>query len=405
MILNTNTLDQMLGDNRHYQYKILKLQDILASVDANQDMLTGFSFSRGLLGASFLYSLYGEYSADNEYIERAKEVFERACKAVTDKSTRSFYLDISELGILIIYLKNRQTIDVDINDFLTDVDELISSQQRHYISEGKVGGFVSGAISMGLYFLHRFSSNPSFSQISLNELVAGIERNAIHAQNGYFWKTTTNIKAKEVCLTMPHGSAAIAIFLTKLAEKGISPTDRIHKIVDKTLSFIGSQKVDQRYPLFPDWLIHHGKGRVSLCYGDMGIGYAYLRAGITFSNEKWFNEGMQILLNCSQRRTPEDSRVVDAGVLFGATGLALMFNKVFKLTKINQFKETSDYWFDQVLSYANRNDGYAGFKAVYNQWHNYTNLSFCEGIIGIGAGLIASLRPDFNDFDELIWLF
>lgn len=392
---------QELPVNQHKE-RVKKIHQIVEVATVHKNELLGFSYSRGLLGLSLLYYLYGNFSREFYYIEKAKEIFEQSCDLIYSRQSSNFYLDLSELGIFTQFLHHRNILKIDLNDFLGDTDEMLQEQLEVYLKEGYIGGFANGAISIGLYFLHRLPSNPAYFTPIIEGLVKGITRWTNNTSQGCYWKVKPG--EDKVYLTMPHGLAAIIVVFAKIAEYGIGCSQNIEEIVTKSISFLLHQeKLDSHYK-FNDLLNSYKVSRLAMCYGDMGVGYSLLRSGYAFRNADWYNKGLYILQNCSRRQSTTTTGVIDASILFGTTGLGLMFDKIYSITQDSSFRNSANYWYGQILQNGTTESEYAGFRAAYNQWNAYTNLSFCEGIIGIGAGLIRSLRRESPDFDELIWL-
>jgi lantibiotic biosynthesis protein len=381
-----------------------KINDILLQAHANWNLLSGFGFSRGVLGLSLLYSLQGEHTGDQHFFDKSRKLFDDACLMISEQGSKAFYVDLAELGILTEYLHKKGVLHLEPNEFLGDVDSMLHSQMKSYISDANIGGFVNGAMAMGLYFLHRFASNPTEVREILRELIQAIEEQAVRTTQGWHWKSRLNPREERVYLTLPHGSAATILFLAKAAERGIIKPDDVRNTVSQAISLLLHHEIPDSHFHFPDFMHETERSRLALCYGDMGAGYALLRAGQVFDQDGWLRKGLEVLQNCARRRSPATTSVMDASLLFGATGLGLFFDKVYVLTHRPEFDEAARYWHDRVSDFAGESEGFAGFKAAYNQWHPHTNLCFCEGIIGIGAGMIRTRQKDNTDFDELIWL-
>lgn len=74
------------------------------------------------------------------------------------------------------------------------------------------------------------------------------------------------------------------------------------------------------------------------------------------------------------------------------------------MTKIQQFKNASEYWVNETLKYSKFPDGLVGYKTAFgNSLFNEYNL--LEGIAGIGLSLLASLdRARLSSWDSLFLL-
>lgn len=382
-----------------------KIREIYRVVEANQEQLTSFGFSRGFLGISVFNYLYSVHAEKQQYVDRAREAFFQACDMIDGDLTKSYPQDFAELGLVAQYLVEADVLDLDLSVFLEDIDTILLQKMRYELRQKHIGGFVNGALGYGLYFLQRARYDQARMGLIIAELVDGILASAIQSDKGCYWQSKLKPSTVTTYLSFPHGSAAILLFLAKVVEMGLYPATRLQRTISDAVRFLEAHRVLNDYYQFIDIVESPHKSRLALCYGDMGIGYMLIRIGTVFANETWALNGLTLLKACTARRQESNTGVQDASVLFGATGLALLFDRVGQLTGEISMHETANFWYTEVLRYGYSSSGYAGFRAAYNQWHLHTNLAFSEGIIGIGCGLIKALNPNKLNFDDLIWLY
>ncbi|WP_169739267.1 lanthionine synthetase LanC family protein [Dyadobacter crusticola] len=382
-----------------------KISEICDTVSTHQEQLTSFGFSRGYLGVSVFNYLYALHSGDQNYVVKARRSFDQACDMIDGDPDKSYPQDFAELGAVVHYLYEAKVIDLEPNVFLGDVDTILLHKMRFELSQRNIGGFVNGALGYGLYFLQRCRYDYEQFQPIVAELIQGILQCAVHVQNGCYWISRLMPKKETTYLSMPHGSAAILLFFAKAVEMNLFSADALRDITRKAIVYLKAHETHDKHYHFIDIVQEPNKSRLALCYGDMGIGYMLLRAGMAFRNETWRQEGLTLLRNCATRRSQPETGVLDASILFGATGLALMFDRIAQITGESVMTEAAEFWYNEILKCGNAEDGYAGFKAAYNQWHTHTNLAFSEGVIGVGCGLIKGVNPGKVNFDDLIWLF
>jgi lantibiotic modifying enzyme len=382
-----------------------KIKEICETVTTHHEQLTSFGFSRGYLGISVFNYLYAQHSGDKSYLNKARLSFDQACDMIDGDPDKSYPQDFAELGVVVHYLYEAEVIDLEPNIFLSDIDTILLRKMRYELSQRNIGGFVNGALGYGLYFLQRCRYDYEQFQPIVAELVQGILQCAIHVESGCYWASHLTPQKEATYLSMPHGSAAILLFLAKAVEMNLFSAGPLSDITHKAIAYIKAHEAHGQHYHFIDIVQEPNKSRLALCYGDMGIGYMLLRAGTAFRNEVWRQEGLVLLRNCAARKSQPETGVLDASILFGATGLALMFDRIGQITGETLMTDAAEFWYNEILKYGHAEGGYAGFKAAYNQWHTHTNLAFSEGIIGIGCGLIKSLNPGKVNFDDLIWLF
>lgn len=382
-----------------------KIREIKQVIDANQEQLTSFGFSRGFLGVSVFNYLYSIHAGKQQYVDQARETFFQACDMIEGDPAKSYPQDFAELGTVSQYLVEADVLDLDPNLFLEDIDTVLLRKMRYELSQKHIGGFVNGALGYGLYFLQRASYYRERMEPVINELIGGILACALHTDKGCYWQSRLKHGTLTTYLSFPHGSAAILLFLAKVVEMGLQPAARLLPIISDAIRYLEIHRVRNEHYQFIDIVESPHKSRLALCYGDMGVGYMLLRVGTVFANKSWLVNGLALLRACTVRRQESHTGVQDASVLFGATGLALLFDRVGQLTGEDGMHETADFWYAEILRYGHSSDGYAGFRAAYNQGYIHTNLAFSEGIIGIGCGLIKGLNPDKVNINDLLWLY
>jgi hypothetical protein len=109
----------------------------------------------------------------------------------------------------------------------------------------------------------------------------------------------------------------------------------------------------------------------------------------------------------TQRRNLQDNHVSDACLCHGTAGIGHIFYRMWWNTKLPEFKDAADYWFEQTLKMARFEDGLAGFKALEIQdgkstWINKYGL--LEGILGIGLAMLTYYYEMDPVWDECLLL-
>lgn len=120
-----------------------------------------------------------------------------------------------------------------------------------------------------------------------------------------------------------------------MAESGwagdISVADIIDKLAQLVLLKYDALEITENTPSFQD--------------GDLGIGYALLRAGQVFHNAIFSDKGEQILERCAYVFLDKNKWVPDSGMLNGASGGGLVFEKAYRLTGNDLFNQTAESCF------------------------------------------------------------
>ncbi|MCF0072988.1 hypothetical protein LZD49_21085 [Dyadobacter sp. CY261] len=381
-----------------------KIDEIHEVVSMHRKQFTNFGFSRGYLGVSVFNYLYALHTGQKQYLDEARQAFEQACDMIDGDPQAAYPQDFTDLGAVVQYLHRTGVLDLDPNVFLGDVDVILLKKLRLELRAGNIGGFAQGALGYGLYFLHRSQYCQRSAKSAIEDLVQGIIQNAVHTPEGCYWKSEWDPRSEYTSPFFTQESTAILLFLSRIVEMGLVPASALEDIAQEAVKYKQAQRAKYQDFQFIDMTQEAPPPPSSLYYGEMGTGYTLLRAGATFHKAAWLQEGRAILKTCSLHDWEEILAMEDASVLSGATGLALMFDRVAQLTNDPDIQQTANFWYKQILRFDLHTDGYAGYKVADSPWHPQTNLSFSQGIIGIGCGLFKTLHPGKADFNDLIWL-
>lgn len=384
---------------------------IASHIDAIESALHGkdiflnnSSYETGLLGLALFYFYYSSYKQDETYLALAEEYIEKSiscfdlAKFKRVYATDSIDNHLANIGRFLQFCKKHNFIELDLNEYLADLDRTMSALMASKISIADFD-FNSGALASGYYFLNRFKNEPAVRH-QLTILVTGIQDKAtVDAEGDFYWKSPSLYN--RVYFGLSHGSALICSFLCNVIELGVERT-KAEFILRKALNFILKHERTQEKGLYPLQL--HDKvepKQFALCYGDIGMGYALLRAGTVLQDEALLQAAARVLDDCLTRRY-QDHLTLDAGITYGAAGLAATYEKIHSLTQDHRFKEAAHYWYEQIPCYASHNNDYAGFKSRLLDAGPLWQVAFGWGITGVGISLMRYLRPDLPPLDDLL---
>lgn len=399
MTSSAGTLNSLSTENQNL------LAAIASELERRSDAFLGFGYARGILGAALFNFYYGRLTQDQTYTAKAGRQIEQAFSMVNDFSW-PYFSQLSELGIFLQFIHEHGfSQEYPPDECLADVDGVVVRQMAKYLENGDVGGYTNGGLVLGRYLLSRLKTTRTVTD-SLCQYVDECDRWAVTSPQGIYWRSKL-FRDDRTYLSMPHGSAAMVLFLTRLWEEGLQ-SEQVRRLITDSISFILSRRRNPEpyHSYFSDILhLPNKPSRLSLCYGDLGIGYALLRAGQALSLAQAQEAGLQILRYAAQRRTPEQTMLGDAGILYGASGLALAFDNVYRLTHDASLAEARNHWFHQIPDWRTSHPEFLGFRSQYNHEIINTGVSVYEGIAGIGLTLMRlGSQTDLPHFDELIWL-
>lgn len=391
-----NETQNMIGES---------IDAIADALQLSQNQLHGFGYSSGLLGKVLFFYYYSEYTANSSYAQWAENLLTKAIRKVSKPyQGRNYYKEVSELGIFIEYMSANNLLQTDTDKLLTPLDPVQIVGMEAALKQNNFDPS-NGALAAGLYFLAR-SQSSSQAHVYLYQLTeALLAMGHTNEKRHLFWKSQL-FGTENIYLGISHGLALIILFLCRMYKLSILP-DKCKHAIHHTVMYILSQERDYRKEgyFFPNIVGEAAKTtRLGLCYGDMGVGYSLYQASVILQDDSLQKKAIEIFDFSAERIDPEQSLVRDAGILYGASGVALLFDRMFDLTQRSLYKQAASYWYQSIPSYSVTTNATAGYQGVFNQAFDHTNIAFMEGIAGIGCTLIKYTDRDNYCFDDLIWL-
>ncbi|NSL85856.1 hypothetical protein ECE50_003370 [Chitinophaga sp. Mgbs1] len=378
-------------------------EQIKKALEIKWEAIQNASYETGLPGLSLFYAYYARYTGDTQYFEKAEDFLIRGISSLDLANFKRIYktdsLDahLAHIGRFLEFTKAHKILEVDTGDYLSDIDSTLLELMQSKIAIGNFD-INSGALAAGYYFLGRSEGNV---EAPLTLLVQGIENMAFTDEAGdYYW--TTPPLYNRIYLGISHGSALLLSFLANVCERGIE-TEACSRIIRKAACYLLKQRSGYEKGMFPHFIGDEETGpkQFSLCYGDLGIGYALYRAGHVLQDEHLLTVAGSILNDCLTRNR-EDNRTLDASILYGAAGVGATFEKLHRISGDRRYQQAAGYWYEQIPSYAVHENEFAGYKTRLPDAGPLWNTSFGWGIIGIGISLMRMMKPELPAIDPLL---
>ena len=139
--------------------------------------------------------------------------------------------------------------------------------------------------------------------------------------------------------------------------------------------------------------------RLAWCYGDLTALYVLLHMLPVFPAK---NDVVQMLELVAKRRIYSETYVRDAGFCHGASGIAHIFNRLYRNTGNVCFEETAKYWLERTLLLGCEAEGVAGY--IINEHPNIHPLDLLVSVSGIGSVLLSFQNPELINWDETMLL-
>jgi len=273
-------------------------------------------------------------------------------------------------GWLYEYLSQRKIIDYDTNTLLEDFDIYLEKALNNFMQRNSYD-FLHGGVGVALYFTKRVEKKKELVSV-LNHFLEDLDK--ISIQQGYGVIKWSSFLGEHIGkygfnISLSHGMSSIVAILSKLYIIEGTDKEKTEKLLRGAVQYILAQEIDKDKfgSYFPGFALEStetvAKSRLGWCYGDLGIASVLYQAGKVLNETAWTDKALEVFLYAAtKRRGLRDNIVQDAGLCHGAAGIAHIFYRMWWNTKMPEFKEAADYWFEQTLKMAVFKDGLAGFK-------------------------------------------
>ncbi len=380
-------------------------------------MISEFSRNIGLHGGTSGIALFLAYydriiHKKNDVNPKIMDILEYNIKCI-DSGYRIHTIcnGISGFGWLCEHLRKLGILRREEIEFLDEIDSYLYKMMIVDIQQGNYD-FLHGALGVATYFLSRFDKKDI--SICLEKLLDELEKNEIPCENGAVkWMSVLNEETGEkgYNISLSHGMSSIAAFLIQLHKLNFN-TERVDKLLNRIIMYILDQITYKEGSIsyFPSYSKENNSenhySRLGWCYGDLGIAHILWQAAIIIKNKELEIIAIRILHHNANRRDLQINAINDAGLCHGSSGVAHIYWNLFLHTGLQQFRATTDYWFQITMQMAKYVDGLAGFKTWRREDiggpKNSTTL--LDGISGIGLFLLTHLECSEVAWDECLML-
>lgn len=321
-----------------------------------------------------------------------------------DKLSLSFAEGITGAGWYLNYLNRSGQIQIDLTSFLEQVDELVFNDAVKNLKSTN-HDFLYGAIGNGIYLVERIGENNV--QLYLYNLVRLLMDLSVKDEHGNLYWVEANSK-KTVNLSLSHGCASKVVFFSKLL-KSNRKNSYLKNCLNKSANFLLSSKNTVNCgSMFPSILadgVGNDCSRLAWCYGDLGIGIALWQAGEVLNDQQFRDEAVKIYLNSLHRVNFEETQICDAGICHGSSGIALMYNRMYKSTKIKEFRDAALFWCQKTIDFKNN----PNVTADYRSWNGnelgwQLDDSLLTGSTGVDLTILSIQSERDYNWDSCILL-
>ena len=309
---------------------------------------------------------------------------------------------------LLEHLTNEGFIEYDLEELYWDTDEYLYEYMIYHIKNNNYD-FLHGALGIANYFLNRNTAKTDKYLLHFINLLS--ENSIVDTQyNSVGFKSliiNTDDPFTAYNFSLSHGMASILYFLQRsLLSETFKKNSEINYLISGLNNFFQQNQNDitNFNSYFPTWIGDTNivkNARIAWCYGDLGIGITYLNYGKNHLNNKLSDYGIAILSNTLNRKDIQAEKVMDAGVCHGSSGISMIYERAFTLTRKKEFMDASEYWINVALHQSTHFDGVCGYKSYTGVTRGYVNeTGFLEGISGIGLVFISKLDTSLGNWKK-----
>ncbi|MES2006390.1 MAG: lanthionine synthetase C family protein [Bacteroidota bacterium] len=263
--------------------------------------------------------------------------------------------------------------------------------------------FLLGGLGYPNYLLYNINANDS--RTLLAEYTNELASIAVRKDGLIYWEQFLNDGPKRINLGLAHGLPSIMLFLSRCYRNDINP-DICMELIEGGMAFMKENQMKHMVSIF-SYSVSDDETPVNSsirwCYGDLGIGLAFIQIGKNCGVQEWTDLGVKLGLNCSTR-TREFSMIADAHLCHGTGGTAHMLNRYYHYTGIEDFKTAAITCYDLTLQKAILDKDTIGWLADKGDFGNVVFDGLLEGNTGIGLALLASIGNTEPGWDEALLL-
>lgn len=378
-----------------------KIERVIFDIHRNLEKVpTSLSLMNGVSGSVLFRHLYHKHLSKGIFPNDFYTTIEELAHNSTLVGHSSFCNGRTGIQWLFSYLFKNEIFDEDDWQLLCEDNNNLCLLAIEWLKVGNFD-FLHGATGIVYQMLYL---NRNISETFYKDYFAILDL-AFENSEGCFLPSysikTNRLIPDETNLSLSHGITSILKFCLECFRLNIcrEESSRLaRKIIDYLITYINS---DKSISFFPNKVNSNASedltSRLAWCYGDLSIGFIIYQASLLFSDFELRNLSLEILRHNSCRRESSNTRVCDSGFCHGSSGIAHIFNKVWKLTDEPIFKEACDFWIKETIE---RKWGdstavsFSAFNPISNKYER--NFGLLEGEAGIGLVLISYLTGDFS---------
>lgn len=371
--------------------------NIISRLKNHVDKLCNLSY--GILGGDlgiiyYLFQISRIYDYDinpNKYIDKIFSSLH------SSKIIHSYCNGLAGLGYTLHKLQDEGFLSGVYKNLQSFDNELIKWYHMS-LSQGNIDP-LHGALGVLYYFTIRFNYNPQICINALESWSCYLNDNIEKVPNGCTIGFRTFDKTPPYNLSLSHGlSGLIVITIEALNTIRIQKDKKIKQNLKILGEYLMSKiNLDKNSisctPNFGDSEKSSYQSRLAWCYGDLGVALALYKLGIHLNENKFIDASKSIIIHSAQRRSLQETRIMDRCICHGSSGVYLMFEFFNKNLFNGSLDETVKHWFD--YTYRDVLSGSHPYTSSFSYYNNEVRRyelrsNILDGISGLGLGLITT---------------
>ncbi|AEI48870.1 lanthionine synthetase C family protein [Runella slithyformis] len=358
-----------------------------------------FGGKLGLVWQSYYYwQATREYAHQEQCLRVLGEIFENLNQDNPQLSGASLSVGAAGFCYVVTMLHREGWLEFDLDETLADLDEFAYESALEMIAQRKLD-FWHGAFGVLFYLLERLS-NPLLRQRA-EELVQKIVDKVQGDDDGLWFPNILSPEDESVVnLSLSHGQTAFMLVLMQAAKKGVQ-TELATSVVWRGVNFVvkhhKSADMDTHFSLFPLTLnadTEEGKfsNRLALCYGDLNILLLMYRAADFLQRPDLRRQADLCGVSTVRRQTEKATLVSDSHLCHGASGVAQLYYRLYKLTGHESYYRAYLLWIDKTIALLDQDLEEKTFKGQEG--------SLLNGYVGIQLVLLTYI---YHQREQLDW--
>ena len=369
-----------------------------------------FTINGGLPGEILFYFYYYNLTKEEQYLDTAIEKLEKYYDVLEQEALESslYSSGIAGIGWFLEHISRFVEIDNAFND--PEIDHILTENIRLTLKKRNYE-FFYGSAGMLLYCLSRKNSADFKGVIS--EVIDYLYDHtvAVNDPHRFFMENDEEYQNASINLGVSHGIFGLVAVLTKAYQKEIN-VSKCKEIIYLMIELALNNQLDpKKYNcFFPNRIIYDKTvsvtgSKLSWCYGDLGILAVLLNTSKALKNNALEDETLRMLMYTSHRKNLEDNAVRDIWMCHGSSGIAHIFNRLYRTTAIDDFKFASRYWYQITLQNVSKGHFQISGSGTHSGAFERKDLTgFLLGHAGLGLSLISAIAPFDPQWDEMLLL-